>query len=167
MEAACSAAATTTSGTPCPRHATMAPPEQASRMRRPSVVVSHTPSPRSTFAYGRSRKRGNTLVSSDRTAPSIVVSSAEGRPRTARVESRDIAEEPLQEPQRHPLAVHGTSLRLLEQGVRIHAVRVELVAVLAHPVGHDVGRDLGMELQPEAPTHHEGLRANVRLGHQG
>ena len=28
-------------------------------------------------------------------------------------------------------------------------------------------RDLGMELQPEAPTHHEGLWANVRLGHQG
>ena len=49
-------------------------------MRRPSVVVSQTPSPRSTLGYGRSRKRGNTFVSSERTAPSIVVSSAEGRP---------------------------------------------------------------------------------------
>src|SRR5580765_8936266 len=150
MASACPAAAATTSGTPCPRHATMAPPEQASRMRRPSVVVSQTPSPRSMFGYGRSRKRGSTFVSSDRTAPSTVRSSALGRPRTARMETRDIAEEPLHQPQRHPLAVRGTSLRLLEQGVRIHTVRVELVVILAHPVGHDVGRDLGMELQPEA-----------------
>src|SRR2546430_17282656 len=69
MAPACSAAAATTSGTPCPRHETMAPPEQALRMRRPAAVVDHTPSPRSMFGYGRSRNRGNTLVSSDRIVP--------------------------------------------------------------------------------------------------
>src|SRR5207244_1806635 len=63
------------------------PPELPSRIRRPSVVVSQTPSPRSMFGYGRSRKRGNTLVSSDRIAPRTVPSMvailfSPGPPRT-------------------------------------------------------------------------------------
>src|SRR5438094_915041 len=40
---------------------------------RPSVVKSHTPSPRSMFGYARSRNRGKTLV---RSAPTVAVTSS-------------------------------------------------------------------------------------------
>ena len=42
----------------------MAPPEHASSSWLPSAVYSQTPSPRSTFGYARSRKRGKVLVCS-------------------------------------------------------------------------------------------------------
>src|SRR5579875_3681079 len=52
-----------TSCAPLPRQLTMAPPEEASRICRPSIVYNQTPSPRSILGYERFRNSGKILVS--------------------------------------------------------------------------------------------------------
>src|SRR5918996_2562412 len=166
MRSACSAAAATTSGTPYPRHVTIAPPDDASMTRSPSEVTSQTPSPRSTFGYGRSRNRGKTLVRSDVIVPLTSWLSESARRALAGgvgafFELRHIAVEVLEQLQGVPPARVRKPFGLLQERIGVDTVAVQFMAVDADPLVPDVRGHLGVELQSERPARDERLQSSV------
>src|SRR5919106_1011728 len=166
MRSACSAAAATISETPYPRHVTIAPPDDASMTRSPSEVTSQTPSPRSTFGYGRSRNRGKTLVRSDVIVPLTSWLSESARRALAGgvgafFELRHIAVEVLEQLQGVPPARVRKPFGLLQERIGVDTVAVQFMAVHADPLVHDVRGHLGVELQSERPARDERLQSSV------
>src|SRR2546426_1065752 len=149
---------------PWPRHATIAPPEQASRIRCPAVVVSQTPSPRSTLGYSRSSSRGKTFVSSARIPARPDPSAATCGLRARRDRRLD---ETIQEAARHLPRVLREPTRLEQEGVGIDTLGIELVPVHAYPFVHDLRGHFGVELDAQASSDDIGLRTEVCLGDQG
>src|ERR1700674_531270 len=86
--------------------------------------------------------------------------------RTLRRKPRNPRHERVEQALTSAAHLRGEAVRLLEQGVRVDPVAVELMPIGLDPALHDLWRHLGVELQPKVSSQHVGLWGDSGLGDQ-